>query len=362
LSERVQRNHNIREKLSVSFVEEKLFAWVKARFLDSGFKTTFVQYLSTEAENVVQPLTVFVPLANIVVQTPFSFCGVIVRTITKAMVNQLFEQMAAPKTEEEKQAHAEYEYVERFRSDYQGYGAVVVDLPCEPKFAQEVALEKASRVCDLLGIYFGYVFIPDIKCPVQIKGMEGLKTSTTISFTEGRLITISKQVMGPASMQTIGINNDKLVQMKKGGLDVVSQLENKKEKNEFEICVLNMAYLYAKAAFTPEPMEKLVYILSALESTLLKNSNEPIQQNLAERMAIVASSELPKRKEIIRNVKFVYGLRSRYLHHGQSSTELSRLSAFLLDVWLFYLRLLSSLGQYSSKEAFLDAIDDKKLA
>jgi hypothetical protein len=40
-------------------------------------------------------------------------------------------------------------------------------------------------------------------------------------------------------------------------------------------------------------------MLSALESILLKNSNEPIQQNLSERLAVFTAQELAKRKSII---------------------------------------------------------------
>ncbi len=144
-------------------------------------------------------------------------------------------------------------------------------------------------------------------------------------------------------------------------LGVLSDLAVKEKPTEFESLILNTSTLYSKAAFTAEPLEKLVYILSALESTLLKNENEPIQQNLAERLAIFTSQELAERKSIVKAVKSVYGLRSRYLHHGHTSGELEGLSEFLLHVWIFYIKLLGASQSFTNKSGFLEAIDDHKL-
>jgi hypothetical protein len=109
-------------------------------------------------------------------------------------------------------------------------------------------------------------------------------------------------------------------------------------------------------------MEKVVYILSALESIFLKNQSEPIQQNLGERMAIFSATELAERKAILRNVRAVYELRSRYLHHGHSSTEIEEIGAFLLNVWVFFVKLVCIRKDFKTKDEFLVCIDDEKLS
>ena len=112
---------------------------------------------------------------------------------------------------------------------------------------------------------------------------------------------------------------------------------------------------------TSEPLEKLVYTLSALETALLKNENEPIQQNLADRIALFIGDGLEHRKKIVGSVKTVYGIRSKYLHHGNSSSELDELSEFFRYVWVFFVLLLGCTRKYQSKAEFIEAIDDMKL-
>ena len=144
-------------------------------------------------------------------------------------------------------------------------------------------------------------------------------------------------------------------------MGILSDIVVKEKRTEFESLILNTSLLYSKAAFTAEPLEKLVYVLSALESTLLKNESEPIQQNLAERLAIFTSHELVERKAIIKTIRSVYGLRSRYLHHGNTTDELEDISEFLYYVWIFYVKLLGQSQSFNNKKEFLDAIDDRKL-
>lgn len=100
-------------------------------------------------------------------------------------------------------------------------------------------------------------------------------------------------------------------------------------------------------------------MLSALESILLKNENEPIQQNLAERIAFFISNNIDGRKKIIRNIKDVYGIRSKYLHHGYSSYELESISEFMLNTQVVIVGLLLNADRFVDKSAF-NAIEDIK--
>ncbi len=202
------------------------------------------------------------------------------------------------------------------------------NLTCEPNFANDLALGIASRVTDLLGIYSGAALMPDVKCVSKIKGAENIVQYTTISRAQDEGFNIHKGILDHSTARHWFISKSDLDEYSRCGLGAISALEIQEKRTEFESTVLNMAFLYSKAAFTSDPMEKLVHMLSALESTLLRNESEPIQQNLAERIAIFTAQELSDRKNIIKNIKYVYGLRSRYLHHGHSSSDLEELSTF----------------------------------
>jgi hypothetical protein len=253
-------------------------------------------------------------------------------------------------------------FISDFRKNYQGYAVAEINLICEPDFASDLAINITARATDLLGIYSGAILMPDVKCTSKIKGCENIAIYTTIIKKAGGGLITKNGVLDNASARPWRISQSDLAEMKKYGLDIISQITTKKKITDFESTVLNMAFLYSKAAFTSDPMEKLVHMLSALESTLLRNENEPIQQNLAERVAFFIAQELTERKEIIKNTKHVYGLRSKYLHHGHSSSDLNEMSKFFLHVWVFYVNLVANSGRFASKGAFLDAIDDRKLS
>lgn len=360
LAESIQRLKAFRESLSRDFIEENMFTWLEKKFLGTASFDTFLLFLTAEAINAVKPVTVLVPIAHTIVHQPFRFCGTTIRNLPKSMIDgMLLTVNSNPDNERRDNAT---KYVESVRDKYQGYALVEIKLTCEPDFACELSLSIASKVTDLLGIYSEALLMPDIKCISKISGTENLAKYTTIMLQEGQGFNFQEGILDKASARQWSISKDDLDRYAQGGLGVISDLATKDKKTEFESTVLNMAYLYSKAAFTSDPMEKLVYILSALESTLLKNENEPIQQNLAERMAFFSSTKLEERKEIIRITKLVYGLRSRYLHHGHTFSEKEALSKFLIHVWVFYVHLVASCSKFKTKAEFLDAIDDRKLA
>ena len=143
----------------------------------------------------------------------------------------------------------------------------------------------------------------------------------------------------------------------------ISHLFNVNSLNAFEKVFLNSVMLYSKAAFTSAPVEKLIYILAALESILLKNESEPIQQNLSERLAFFIAEELADRKHIIKTVKSIYAIRSKYLHHGHyTHSELGTMSDFMLLVFNFFMKLTANLEKFKTKDEFICEIDDYKLA
>ncbi len=359
LAEQIQRLPAFRNKLSQNFIEGSIFSWLKKCFTEAKQAKPFMPTLIESANEVVKPVTVYVPVANTVVQRPFSFCGVVIRNISKSLIDEMAAS-GASNPDESQRANAN-QFFERFRRDYQGFAAVEMNLVCEPNYANDFAIMTAQRVTSFLGIYSGAMLMPDVKCISKIKGTENLAQYTRITRTDSNGLSIQRGILDRASGRHWHIAETDLDEYAKCGLGILSEITIKEQPTEFESLVLNTSLLYSKAAFTAEPLEKLVHMLSALESTLLKSENEQIQQNLAERMAIFTSQELTERKAIIRNVKAAYGLRSRYLHHGHSSSELEELSDFFVRVWVFYVQLLVNSHTFASKSEFLDAIDDQKL-
>jgi Apea-like HEPN len=120
--------------------------------------------------------------------------------------------------------------------------------------------------------------------------------------------------------------------------------------------------IYSRNSITTDPASKLVFILAALESILLKDSSEPIQGNLAERMAFIVGPSLAKRKEIVNIVKKTYGMRSKFIHHGETIDDLTVLDEFLGYAWLTFATLLEQRNQFGTRLDLITKLDEMKLS
>lgn len=360
LVEAVQKLPAFRDRIGKKFLEEFMFNFLEMKFRNNGDVRDFIPLLVAEASRVVKTHKVIVPIAYTSVEVGFEICGATIRNLTRSEIDELFSKVKKSLNVDAQKSYNEY--VEKFKKDFQGYAVVEVELLCESDYANDLSMEVSSKITDLLGIYSPAMLVPDVKCISKIKGTEGIERFTTVIKDENGGLKIREGLIDPSSAARRYISKNELMQCIDCGLTVISDVIKKQTHTDFEKTILNMTFLYAKAAFTLDPLEKLVHMLSALESTLLKNDNEPIQQNLAERIAIFTSSELNKRKEIIKNIKCVYGLRSRYLHHGHTSNELDELSKFFSQVWVFYVQLVKNSDTFKTKDEFINAIEDHKLS
>lgn len=358
LAEQIQMLPSIRKKLSTAFIEKSIFVWIKSEYQNTGTPKSFMECLETEAKQVVVPLEYWIPIANLEVEVPFSISKSEIRPFSKSLIDKWINNIAALKL---KHQETILKHFEQIRKDYQGLAAVHTVIEAEPEYAYECVIGEAHRITSILGIFSDATLIPDIKCVSCIKGSENIGKATAFFESDKGNMQMKSTILDISSAKYWRLSQNEIREIKKAGLDKISTLMSAETLNEFEKSVLNSVFIYSKSAFTADPVEKVVYMLSALESILLKNENEPIQHNLAERLAVFTAQELNKRKSIISTVKSAYGVRSRYLHHGHTSSELELISEFMMCTWGFFVQLIANAERFSSKEKFVSAIDDHKL-
>lgn len=157
------------------------------------------------------------------------------------------------------------------------------------------------------------------------------------------------------------IDDAQLLMFEKAGLEILSNLLVQERRTEFQEKLLDSLFFYSRSSLARNLLDKLVYILVALESILLKNENEPIQQNISERMAVVIGRDVGERNSIISNVKKVYSLRSQFLHHGHTTEDLETLKAFMLNAWKFFCQLIRNANRFDTREQLINVIEEDKL-
>jgi hypothetical protein len=356
LARAIQRLPGVRDFLSQRFIEETLFEWLRMKFLGLS-SDDFVAYLQAQAESSIVPMTVYIPIANTIVTEPFAFGGTEFLNLSNLIIDDWLSSVEQMPASHQSKAR---ELVEDFRHKHQGRAALRLCVNCENYYAFDMAVDKADAITNLVSIFLGFVHVIDIKSTLWMKGSEHLDSAIALFKKDNQKWMLRQQNLDKASSRPIVIDSSWLDRARTVGMETLSSLYTKPDPSEFEQTILNMAFLYSKAAYTKQPLEKLIYCLSAIEITLLKSESEPIQQNIGERMAMFSWSDLEDRKEVIRNLRAVYTLRSRYLHHGQSGTELKELDTFYMNTWVFFVSLLSSASRFRTKEEFLVFVDDLK--
>jgi hypothetical protein len=100
----------------------------------------------------------------------------------------------------------------------------------------------------------------------------------------------------------------------------------------------------------------------ALESMLLKDGGESVQQNVGERMAFLLGKSVDDRLALVSRFKKIYVLRSKFVHHGQSAMDMDLLSEFMFDCWRLFFHFVRLSTRLKSKAELMERLDRLKFS
>jgi len=354
LSAAIQQTPAFRRTISLRFLEDVLFDWCRAHYLQRP-TSTLCEYVLRRCQEEVREYEIWIPIAMLYVEAPFELGGVTVRSVTQQMIDS-WEQ-------EEKQANPEESvhishYFEKRRKQLQGYAAGVVPVVAELEMAGQIAQEETERAIAMLRVFSPANLSPRMKCFCMLRGKENLESITTLGVSCGRVVSFSQGYTDPLP-ETWAFTNNELALCRQQGLDIASQLLREEKKSEFQKAVFDSLLLYSRSSTFVEPADKLVYILAALEGILIKGT-EPIQQNLGERMAMLVGKSLEERKRVIANLKEVYKIRSAFIHHAQTVSDTELLSEFMPHAAIAIITIMINHTRFSTKDKFIQQLDDAK--
>jgi hypothetical protein len=251
--------------------------------------------------------------------------------------------------------------IDRFQAKLQGMAAAVMRVTAEPKRAYEIANDGTEKVVAIMRYFSRAAFIPNVTSCCVPFGQAEPRSSLLFALRAGILCTfhdgVSDQDGGPwyVSQQELQLWGD-------SGITALIALVFKQKRSRFEDAVFNSFMLYSRSMLARTVGDKLMYVCSALESLLLRDENEPIQQNVADRLAYTIKSDKHERMKVVKNFKAVYGLRSKFVHHAEDVDDHTLLIEFLQNVWAFYLCVIHRHLAMKSKDDFLRMLDELKYA
>jgi len=193
-------------------------------------------------------------------------------------------------------------------------------------------------------------------------GKENLQTTEYFLVCNDEIKNSSKKIENQSSL-IWKIDKTQIGHMK-NAISIFDKLILLYKKTEYQQYLLKSLSYYSKSSLVRSYSDKLVYILVALESILLKNISEPIQQNIGERVAFTISNSGEERKKIVQNFKDIYEIRSKYIHHGYeiSSENFEIFQQFLRNSWEFFRILIMNYDYFNTKLDMIEKIEERKFS
>ena len=103
-------------------------------------------------------------------------------------------------------------------------------------------------------------------------------------------------------------------------------------------------------------------MFASIESLLLKNSGEPIQKTIGQRLAFLLYPDAKRRASTIAMVNEAYGLRSNYIHHGGRMQNLQLTTDVSITVAGALRASLRKRDKFTTYIQFIDAIESVLLS
>jgi len=321
LAARLEKIPDLRNRVSVAFLFDTVLDWLKDLQLQS-------------------------PLTDYLVSITF-------KSISEKMMDDFYppERVAALPDLAKQSLNSR-------RSKLQGQLAACVKVTAEGKTAQQAARVLAGEAIALLRFLCPANWMPGIRSYCLPLGRERIEVGTELLVRQDRIKSINESAPEPAPMAW---DLDEALHQCGSIFASLHDLASNR-KSEYRKKLLDAFLLYSRNSVTEDVADKLVFVLVALESMLLKNPSEPIVKNIGERMAFLIGDTLDARKPIVASVDETYQLRSAFIHHGESVEDLATVERFLGYAWETFRRLLERIDRHDTRASLIQELDDLKLS
>lgn len=357
LADALQRTQGLREKVSTELITDLAFDWMRRRY-ENATDSSMVEYVLERAAQAVEDQEVWIPIADLHIQSDFSLGKVTLRPITSAV----FEQWLSAASEGHPQ-HREklQQLLDRERKKLQGLAAATIALRAEPERARQLAFQETEDAIAVLRFFSPANHFPELVSYCAPLGRENRPTTNHLLIRNGRPVGMQSRLFDRAHSEW-NISATDLALFNKVGLEALNRVLRNEQRSPYQKRLLDALLLYSRSALARELSDKLIYILVPLESIFLKNETEPVQQTIAERIAFFMSDRKSERRRIIGIIKAAYGLRSSFLHHGRNVEDVETLRVFMRTAWECFCYLIQNSDRFHTAEQLLSAIDDAKLS
>jgi hypothetical protein len=311
----------------------------------------FIRHRSDEA---IRDHEIWIPLFETYSSKEFSIGDVVFKTFTREIMDEWWDRRPPAVRDDPRVSTA----LNKRRSELQAHLAACVRVHAEEHKAIEIARAEAENATALLRFLSPANLNSGLTSFCTPTSTGTVPQITTVLMEGGKINRISR---GVADRRQTDWLLDDTIQLRPGVLENLHRLASD-TSTEFCRSLYDALILYSRQTLAFEVSDKLVFTLSALESMLLRDSNEPIQKNLGERMAFLIGQSPAERKDIVKNIDATYRIRSAFVHHAQTARHIETVDRFLINAWTTFSRLMDLSVKYKTKAALIGALEDLKMS
>ena len=362
LASRMGKTKGLRDLITARVLRQIIMHWIWLR-RHSVLDQELMAYIGQEVEGMVRDVTVWLPVFGLSVQEDFTLAGVKVVTMTSELVDPICT-MIVDNAPPGKDAEATTDAL-RIRKMLQGRAALVVDVRAEGERALELALARTTGPLTILRFFSAAAQVPQARSFLTLLGGEHLEHSVHLTAKDGTFTSFSEGMSGEDADQMETTYDRERVRMLLQAAKHLDQLYSVQNPNEFQETCRGVLEMFTRATLYRSVSEKLIHMLVALESLLLRDQSEPIQENLGYRIAFSKRATVDERRAVIAAVKEAYRLRSKFLHHGIAVSpdpeDMESVTLFMKVARTFLAMLPEFAAVHSTRAAFLDMLETRRL-
>ena len=254
--------------------------------------------------------TILIPLDGILIEFPFQLGRVNFYYFTKSDIDIHLQHFPKDLPDLEK-------YSEKFRKTYQGRVYTKFQYKAEKNFAQNLAFYHTDRALEILKLFNPAAFEIRTQCFLCRHGQ--ITPPQWQAFHElpnGKLLLSDGIEYGHS--YDFFVNMELLHHLHKSGFGIANQLLCKIGLTDLEQRCLEAISHFAHGVSSTFPQDRLLHALVAVESLLLRDTNEPIKGSLSYRVARLATSTIEDRRKAKQDFLKGYDLRSKFVHRRTS--------------------------------------------
>lgn len=356
LAHRFEMASPINGQVSGAFLLDEVFNWMRGT-LELQRSDSLSDYIAECCSDAIEEYEIWIPVHRTYSAQNFALGDVEFRSVSKAMMDEWFGRLFPEGIKDPSAVHV----INRERSQIQGSIAARIKVRAERQKAREIAHAAANEAVGLLRFLSHVNWTCKIVSYCVPLGRENTLQAVELFVKDNSVLNSSKEAIdqGPPAW-----NIDDAVAMSPGLLEALQKLASDREGTEFRRDLYDALQLHSRSSVAAAVSHKIVFVIAAIESLVLKDSNEPIQKNLGERMAFIIGESLEERKKIVTNVEDFYRIRSRLIHHGREASlkDVEVIDRFFFNVWWTLRRLLAEVDRYKTREQLLAELEDRKLS